>query len=81
MVFDTLIIEITDKGSSWLGPLIVGMIAEWTGSLRHSFLFLAGMFIIPLVIFILLDIPKGKKEARAFIAKEDRHHVKHLVEL
>jgi UMF1 family MFS transporter len=70
--------EVTDKGSSWLGPLMVGIIADATGSMRWSFVLLFAFFIIPLLIFKDIDISKGKQEARDFVKNEDRHHVKHI---
>jgi UMF1 family MFS transporter len=70
--------EITDKGSSWIGPLVVGAITNATGSIRWSFLFLLTFFCAPLFIFGYMDVSKGKKQAKEFIAKENRHSVHHL---
>jgi UMF1 family MFS transporter len=70
--------EITDKGSSWIGPLVVGAITNATGSIRWSFLFLLTFFSAPLFIFGSLHVAKGKEQSKAFIAKENRHSVQHL---
>ncbi|KAG6878763.1 hypothetical protein C0993_008062 [Termitomyces sp. T159_Od127] len=35
--------SITDKSSSFLGPLAVGLIADTTGNIRYAFFFLVGM--------------------------------------
>jgi UMF1 family MFS transporter len=66
--------EITDKGSSWFGPLITGAIADATGTLRWAFVFIFLVLIIPFVLFWKLDVPKGKAQSKAFIAQESRHH-------
>lgn len=66
--------EITDKGSSWLGPLFVGIIANATGSIRYSFFMLFFFFTAPILLFWSLDLTLGKEEARKFVEKEERHH-------
>ena len=40
--------EITDKGSSWLGPAVVGLLYATTGNMRHAFVFLLVMVVVPL---------------------------------
>ena len=34
------IYEISDKGSSWIGPLVVGALHGLTGNIRYSFVYL-----------------------------------------
>ncbi|KAL1918773.1 uncharacterized protein VTP21DRAFT_2795 [Calcarisporiella thermophila] len=58
--------EITDKGSSWLGPLVIGVISQATHELRYSMIFIFGMFLLALVIMSLVNMEKGKKEAKEF---------------
>ncbi|KAF4699025.1 hypothetical protein FOZ62_031562 [Perkinsus olseni] len=38
---------ITDRGSSWLGPLVVGIIRNFTGSLRGGFVYILLMIVLP----------------------------------
>ncbi|KAF4701262.1 Autophagy protein 22, partial [Perkinsus olseni] len=38
---------ITDRGSSWLGPLVVGIIRNFTGSLRGGFVYMFIMIVLP----------------------------------
>ncbi|EGF83035.1 hypothetical protein BATDEDRAFT_33938 [Batrachochytrium dendrobatidis JAM81] len=59
--------EITDKGSAWVGPLIVGLIDDRTHEKRNSFWFILAMLAIPIIIFGVLDIEKGKKQAREYV--------------
>ena len=65
--------EITDKGSSWVGPLIVALITQWTGSLRYSFLFIFSSFLIPMWMFSMVDVLKGKEQAHNYHEKYDPH--------
>ncbi len=53
-------------------------ITNATGSIRWSFLFLLAFFFVPLFIFGSMDVAKGKDQAKAFTAKENRHSVQHL---
>ncbi|KAJ1555415.1 Autophagy protein 22 [Nowakowskiella sp. JEL0078] len=55
--------EITNKGSSWVGPLVVGALNQSSGTLRFAYFFLAAMFCIPIPILVLLDITKGRMDA------------------
>jgi UMF1 family MFS transporter len=70
--------EITDKGSAWVGPLVVGAITNATGTIRWSFLFLLIFFFAPLFIFSNMDVDKGKQQAKDFIKNETRRTAHHL---
>ncbi|KAL2917721.1 Autophagy protein 22 [Polyrhizophydium stewartii] len=63
--------EITDKGSAWIGPLIVGVIGDSTHNKRNSFFFLLAMLGLPIFIFWQLDVAKGKKQAREYVKQEE----------
>ncbi|KXN70272.1 MFS general substrate transporter [Conidiobolus coronatus NRRL 28638] len=58
--------QITDKGSSWIGPLIVGALTESTRQFRYAFYVLLGSFLIPFFINFLIDIKKGKSQAKEY---------------
>ncbi|PGH16996.1 hypothetical protein AJ79_01380 [Helicocarpus griseus UAMH5409] len=66
---------ITDKGSSIFGPAIVGLITDRTGEIRPAFGFLAILIIIPLPLMLLIDVDRGKRDAK-FLADEleERRH-------
>eukprot|EP00842_Homolaphlyctis_polyrhiza_P006335 jgi/Hompol1/6702/HPOL_000304-RA len=70
--------EITDKGSAWVGPLIVGLIGDTTHNKRNSFFFLLCMFLIPCCIFAFIDVTKGKKQAHEFAKAESIHEAEKL---
>ncbi len=61
---------ITDKGASWIGPLVVGAITDNTHQPRYSFFFLMGSLIISWLIIMTVDIEKGRKDAADYL-KED----------
>ncbi|KAG0226136.1 Autophagy protein 22 [Mortierella sp. GBA43] len=56
---------ITDKSSSWLGPLITGAIIE-NNDTRWGFVFPLCMMIIPLAIIMWVDVDQGIKDAERF---------------
>lgn len=57
---------ITDKGSSVLGPLVVGLITDKTHNIRYCFWFLFGTLILSLPVFHQLNLERGQKEAEMF---------------
>ncbi|EDO19134.1 hypothetical protein Kpol_2000p102 [Vanderwaltozyma polyspora DSM 70294] len=57
------IFNVTDKGSSILGPLLIGLITDYTHDIRYSFFLLFALLILAIPIFHLLDVERGKKEA------------------
>jgi UMF1 family MFS transporter len=58
--------EITDKGSSWIGPLVVGAITNATGTIRMGFIFLIVNMVVPIFLTLLVNTEKGKDQARKF---------------
>ena len=55
---------ITDKGSSVLGPAVVGAITDRYGEIRPAFVFLAVLIFLPLPLMMLVDVDRGKAEAK-----------------
>lgn len=58
--------EITNRGSSWLGPLILTLSAEITGDFRWGFVHVLLGTILGAAGVLLLDIKKGQAAASAF---------------
>ncbi|KAG8931549.1 Autophagy protein 22 [Tulasnella sp. 418] len=59
--------SITDKSSSFLGPLVVGVIADATGNIRFAFFFLVVMLLLPIPILVFnVDVDKGREDALAY---------------
>lgn len=55
--------EITDKGSSWMGPIAVGLIQQATGSIRYGIFYVLVMLTLPLVLLWGVDEEEGMREA------------------
>ncbi|CAD0016592.1 unnamed protein product [Aureobasidium pullulans] len=56
---------VTDKGSSAIGPAIVGMIVDVTGTIRPAFAFLAVLIALPIPLIYIIDTEKGRADALA----------------
>lgn len=54
--------EVTDKGSSWLGPLIVAAVSD-ASDMRWAVFYIMLFFILPLPIIWYLDMDRGRMEA------------------
>ena len=57
------IYEISDKGTSWLGPLFFGLALQFTGNYRISILSLILFFIVGLAILSTVDVKRAAVEA------------------
>ena len=58
--------EIVDRGSSWVGPLLVGVMADSFGNIRYGFGVLVVLLGVGLPILYFVDPAKGKLDARNF---------------
>ena len=56
--------EITDKGSSWLGPLVAALIVQETGRVRPVLLYLLCAMVFPGAALHFLDLEESIKSAR-----------------
>ena len=56
---------VTDKGSSVFGPAVVGAIADRTGEIRPAFWFLAALIAAPMPVLAMVNVERGRREARA----------------
>lgn len=64
--------SITDKSSSFLGPLVVGVIADVSGNIRYSFFFLVGMVWVAVPILGSVDVERGRRDAREYVYRGGR---------
>ena len=55
--------EISDKGTSWLAPLIFGLTLQFTGAYRLAVLSLLVFFIAGLLVLTRVDPARGAREA------------------
>lgn len=56
--------EISDKGTSWVSPLVFGLALQYTGSYRLSILSLAVFFVLGLLILLRVDVARGTAAVR-----------------
>lgn len=59
--------SITDKSSSFVGPLVVGLIADTTGNIRYAFFFLVFMVWLAVPVLLSIDVERGRKDAREYV--------------
>ncbi|KIM44314.1 hypothetical protein M413DRAFT_9452 [Hebeloma cylindrosporum] len=58
--------SITDKSSSFIGPLVVGLISDVTGNIRYAFFFLVFMIWLAVPILMSVDVDRGRKDAQEY---------------
>lgn len=63
---------VTDKGSSAFGPALVGWIVDKAGTIRPAFIFLAILVLLPAPLLWLLDVEKGREDARIMAEDDDK---------
>lgn len=56
--------EISDKGTSWLAPLIFGLALQWTGNYRISILSLVAFFLAGLFVLLRVNPKLAAAEAK-----------------
>ncbi|KAL5513960.1 hypothetical protein ACEPAG_2721 [Sanghuangporus baumii] len=62
--------SITDKSSSFLGPLVVGLIADATGNIRYSFFFLVAMIWSALPLLWNVNVERGREDAQKYSERQ-----------
>ncbi|KAI0631441.1 MFS general substrate transporter [Trametes polyzona] len=60
--------SITDKSSSFVGPLVVGLIADTTGNIRYAFFFLVLMIWAAVPVLMAVDVERGREDAQRYTA-------------
>jgi len=65
---------ITDKGSSAVGPAVVGAIIDRVGTIRPAFGFLAVLIALPVPLLWVVDVGRGRDDAVALAEKEGGYH-------
>ncbi|EJD38369.1 hypothetical protein AURDEDRAFT_72243 [Auricularia subglabra TFB-10046 SS5] len=71
--------SITDKSSSFLGPLCVGVIADATGNIRYAFFFLVFMMWASMPLLLTVNVDQGREDARR--VSEEREHEARVLDL
>jgi UMF1 family MFS transporter len=55
--------EVSERGTSWMGPLLFGLVNQIFNSLRYGILSVIILFIVGLAILIMVDVPRAIREA------------------
>jgi len=59
------IYEVSDKGTSWLGPLVFGLALQFTGNYRLAIMSLIIFFAVGLVVLTRVDVARASQEAQS----------------
>ena len=62
--------EVSERGTSWIGPLLFGLMNQIFGSLRPAILSLIFFFVVGLIILPFVNINKAIADAKKFDVKE-----------
>ncbi len=64
------IYEVSERGTSWLGPLVFGAVVAATGSYRQALLSLIVFFVVGMIVLYLTDTDKAIHEAGNLLPEE-----------
>ena len=62
--------EVSERGTSWIGPLLFGLMNQWFGNLRLAILSLIFFFIMGLVLLPFVNVPKAMADVKKYEAEE-----------
>lgn len=62
--------EISERGTSWLGPIIFAQVVAYTGSYRQAILSLIGFFVIGMIILLLTDTRRAVHDSGNLLPAE-----------
>ena len=57
------------QSSSFVGPLVVGLIADTTGNIRYSFFFLVIMILLAVPVLMVVDVEHGREDAQRYVSR------------
>jgi UMF1 family MFS transporter len=55
--------EVSERGTSWIGPLLFGLANQVFGSLRYGILSVVVLFVVGLGILLTVDVPRAIRES------------------
>lgn len=62
--------EVSERGTSWTGPLIFGLVNQWFGSLRFGILALIFYFIVGLILLPFVNVKKAVDDVKKYDAQK-----------
>jgi UMF1 family MFS transporter len=57
--------EISERGTSWIGPLVFGLVVGVTNSYRQAILSLIVLFVVGAIVLVFTDTDAAIRDARA----------------
>ena len=63
--------EVSERGTSWTGPLIFGLVNQMFGSLRYGILALIFYFIAGLIVLPFVNVQKAKDDVKKYDAAKN----------
>jgi UMF1 family MFS transporter len=70
------IYEVSERGTSWIGPLVFSIVVARTGSYRQAILSLIFFFVAGLIILFFTDTDRAVHEAGNYLPEEIEGKVK-----
>jgi MFS transporter, UMF1 family len=61
--------EVSERGTSWIGPLLFGLVNQVFGSLRPAILSLIFFFVMGLIFLPFVNVKKAMEDVKAFEGK------------
>jgi UMF1 family MFS transporter len=58
--------NITDRGSSWIGPAIVASVLNTTGTIRYAFIYPIFSLLLPIPFLYFINCLEGEQQARDY---------------
>ena len=56
--------EISERGTSWMGTFLFGLVNQLTGSLRLGIVSVIVFFLLGLILLPMVNVPKAMEQAR-----------------
>lgn len=72
---------VTRQSSSFVGPLIVGLIADSTGNIRYAFFFLVVMVWLAVPVLLSVNVEQGRINAQTYSIERVQEEERESVEL
>ena len=66
--------EVSERGTSWIGPLIFGLANQLFGSLRYGILSLIFFFILGLILLPRVNVDKAIADVKAYDAAQKNNN-------
>ncbi len=58
--------EVSERGTSWIGPLLFGLMNQWFGNLRLAILSLIFFFVMGLIVLPFVNVQKAMADVKKF---------------